>query len=95
MLSIKADFIVVDLSDFQMGVCDDPIRTMFMCANGSDVKHVVINGRTVLENGKLPNFDYEKVQYKAQQYYEKMKNSFIERSAYPSQEFDQYSYKMK
>ena len=91
----KADFIVVDLSDFQMGVCDDPIRTMFMCANGSDVKHVVINGRTVLENGKLPNFDYEKVQYKAQQYYEKMKNSFIERSAYPSQEFCQYSYKMK
>lgn len=91
----KADFIVVDMSRFHMGVMDDPIRTMCMCANGRDVKYVVINGRTVLDNGILPDFDYEMVQEKAQRYYEKLKQSFIGRSSFPEAGFYQYSYPIR
>lgn len=91
----KADFIVVGMSQFHIGTMDDPIRTMCMCANGQDVKHVVIDGRTVLDKGIIPDFDYEKVQAMAQKYYEKLKNSFIQRSSFPETDFFQYSYPIK
>ena len=92
----KADYIVVDLSGFHIGVCDeDPIRTMCMCANGNDITHVVINGRKVMNDRIIPDFDYEQVKFKAQQYYEKMKASFMERSSFSKEKFYQNSYRLK
>lgn len=91
----KADFFVLDLNKFDIGVYDDPIRTMFMCAHGSDISHVIINGKTVLKDGKIVDFDYEKIQYLAQRYYDKMKDSYISRSAFPKENFYQYSYEIK
>lgn len=75
----KADMIVVDLDSFHMGTIDDPIRTIFMCGNGTDVKMSIINGKTVMKDRKLINADLEELRIKGQTYFEKMKYGYMER----------------
>ena len=75
-----------------IGVCDDPIRTMLMNAHSQDITYVVINGRTVLRGGRIPGFDYAAVRADAQRYYEKLRGSFIHRSAFPEEGFYQPVY---
>ncbi|MEY8339280.1 chlorohydrolase family protein [Lachnospiraceae bacterium 62-35] len=75
----KADMIVVDLEDFHMGAVDDPIRTIFMCGSGRDVKMSVINGRTVMKDRQIEGIDLEEIKAKGQKYYEKMKLGYVER----------------
>lgn len=86
----KADIIIIDMSHYHMGVHDDPIRTLMLSGTGRDVKTSIINGRVVMENGVIPDFDYELNQKKAQAYYEKMKKSYIDRSLYKDVEEDVY-----
>jgi cytosine/adenosine deaminase-related metal-dependent hydrolase len=90
----KADIIIIDLNRFEAGVHDDPIATIFLQCTGRDVKTVVIDGRIVMENRVIPNFDYEGVVVKAQAYYEKMRNSWLERAmtSRTSDEVFTYSY---
>ncbi|RGZ00479.1 chlorohydrolase family protein [Clostridium sp. AM58-1XD] len=75
----KADMIAVDLDDFHMGAADDPIRTIFMCGSGRDVKLSVINGRVVMKDRKLDGIDLEELKAKGQKYYEKMRLGYLER----------------
>ena len=88
----KADFFVLNLDAYDIGVCDDPIRTMLMNAHSQDITYVVINGRTVLRGGRIPGFDYAAVRADAQRYYEKLRGSFIHRSAFPEEGFYQPVY---
>lgn len=78
----KADFIAVRLDDFHIGTIDDPLRTICMTGSGSQIVHSVINGRTVLCNGVIPNFDYDNVRLRAQRYYNKLRMSALDRSPY-------------
>ena len=57
----KADMIAVDLEDFHMGAVDDPIRTIFMCGCGRDVKLSIINGKTVMKNRTIEGVDLEEI----------------------------------
>jgi cytosine/adenosine deaminase-related metal-dependent hydrolase len=91
----KADFIVVDLNDFDIGVVDDPIKTLCMNVRSNNIRDIFINGKQVMKNRKIPDFDYEKAQKKAQAYYDKMKCSFIERSAFEKEGFYQDSYQIQ
>lgn len=91
----RADYFVLDCNDYYLGVMDDPIRTMCMCADSRDIRYVVVDGKTVLENGRIPGIDYEKLQAQAQKYYDKLKHSFIDRSAFPEKDFYRPSYEIR
>ena len=75
----KADMIAVDLEDFHMGAVDDPIRTIFMCGCGRDVKMSVINGKTVMKDRTIEGVDLEEIKAKGQKYYDKMRMGYMER----------------
>lgn len=53
----KADLIVVDFDAPAMGQVIDPIQTLMLNASGREVCTVVIGGRFVLEDGRLPGID--------------------------------------
>ena len=55
----KADIIVIDLSDYRLGPIDDPIRTLVMMGNGRNVRQVIVDGRTIVQDGKIPGLDTE------------------------------------
>ena len=74
----KADITVVDLSTLRTGPIDDPIRTMVMNANGAQVKTVIVDGRTVVENGAVPGVDVEALRRRAQAYFETYKAAYSE-----------------
>ena len=76
----KADITVIDLNHFEAGIHDDPVRTLFTHLSGRDVWTVIINGRTVMKNRVIPGFDYEGAMVKAQAWYEKVKDSCLDRS---------------
>lgn len=76
----KADIIVINLDGFHMGPTDDPIRTMIVGGSGTDVTMSIINGRIVMKDRVIPNIDIEELKIKAQQYYDKMKLTYMERS---------------
>ena len=83
----KADFVVFDLNKFDIGPKDNPLITLCNNVMSNDIDTVVINGKTVLEKGLLVGFDYEQVMKDGQAYYDKLKNSFIERSAFDKEGF--------
>ncbi len=85
----KADMIVIDLDHFDMGVIDDPLRTVFVNGNGQFVKTSIIAGRVVMENRMIEGVNMEELQNKAQSYYERMKKSYSIRSSVklPDEEF--------
>jgi cytosine/adenosine deaminase-related metal-dependent hydrolase len=74
----KADITVVDLSTLRTGPIDDPIRTMVLNANGAHVKTVIVDGRTVVENGAVPGVDVEAMRRRAQAYFERYKAAYSE-----------------
>ena len=59
----------MDLDSFHMGAVDDPIRTIFLCGSGADVKLSVINGRTVMKDQQIEGVDLEEIKAKGQIYY--------------------------
>lgn len=75
----KADIIIIDLDGYHIGPIDDPIRTMFLSGLPTDIKMSIINGKTVMKDRKIPGIDLEEIKVKGQQYYEKLKRSYMER----------------
>lgn len=75
----KADLFIISLDGFHVGQVDDPIRTMVLYCNSTDIQTVVINGRMVMENRVIPGVDYAAYSQRAQNYYETLKQSFSER----------------
>ena len=53
----KADIIIVDLHRLHNGPVDDPIKTLVYAAAGSDIETVIVDGRTVVADGKAPGVD--------------------------------------
>jgi cytosine/adenosine deaminase-related metal-dependent hydrolase len=53
----KADLVIVDFARLRVGPFLDPIKALVQCGVGELVKHVVVAGRTVVENGVLPGCD--------------------------------------
>jgi cytosine/adenosine deaminase-related metal-dependent hydrolase len=74
----KADITVVDLSQLRTGPIDDPIRTTVMNASGAQVKTVIVDGRTVVEDGMVPGVDVEAMRRRAQAYFETYKAAYSE-----------------
>lgn len=82
----KADIIAIDLDGYHMGPSDDPIRTAFVNGSGRDVKLSIINGKVVMKDRVIPGLDMEEMKEKAQKYYNKLRLSYLERSACKDEE---------
>jgi len=55
--SSKADIVIVNLRGFHTALVDDPIKSMVYFGNQNDVDTVIVNGKTVVENGQVPGVD--------------------------------------
>ena len=53
----RADLIVVDLSAPRLHPLYDPVSHLVYAAKGSDVRHVVIEGKVVLRDRKVTTLD--------------------------------------
>ena len=87
--------IVVDLDSLHMGPIDDPIRTMFMAGNRTDIKMSIINGRIVMKDQKVLGVDTDELKERGQIYYDKMKLGYMERDGFhlPAEEIFRPSYR--
>ncbi|MYY07070.1 MULTISPECIES: chlorohydrolase family protein [unclassified Streptomyces] len=74
----RADITVVDLSGARTGPVDDPIRTLVLAANGRDVRTVVVNGRTVVDEGALLGARHDDRE-RAQAYLDRYRAGYTER----------------
>jgi len=64
-LGVKADIVVVDLRGLHTALTYDPIKTMVYWASQSDIETVIVDGRKVVENGRIPGLDEEALARKA------------------------------
>ncbi|MGD9318177.1 MAG: chlorohydrolase family protein [Anaerolineae bacterium] len=53
----KADITIVDFSKLHIGPVDDPIKSLVYAASGSDVDTVLVDGRVVVEGGRVPGIN--------------------------------------
>jgi cytosine/adenosine deaminase-related metal-dependent hydrolase len=67
----KADIVVVKLNSINMSPVRDPIRNLVMSGSNSDVKTVIIDGKIIVEDGKVPGIDEEKLAENLQREQEK------------------------
>jgi 5-methylthioadenosine/S-adenosylhomocysteine deaminase len=56
----KADLVLVDVTHRNMRPVRDPVRSLIYAAADRAVKTVIIDGRTVVENGTVLTMDHEK-----------------------------------
>jgi cytosine/adenosine deaminase-related metal-dependent hydrolase len=61
----KADIILINLSRFHTALVDDPIKSMVYFGNQNDVDTVIVDGRTVIENGQVPGIDLNRLAIEA------------------------------
>jgi 5-methylthioadenosine/S-adenosylhomocysteine deaminase len=64
-----ADMVIIDLSargTLRYGPVRDPIKSLLECGVGDDVDTVIVNGKTVMENGVIPGVDLHELQSAAQ-----------------------------
>jgi cytosine/adenosine deaminase-related metal-dependent hydrolase len=71
-----ADITVVDLSKFESGPVDDPVRTMIMHATGRDVRRVVVAGRTVVDDWTIPGVDLTALAAEGQRIFDAIKQGY-------------------
>jgi len=57
----KADIVVVKLNSVNMSPVRDPIRNLVMSGSNGDVTTVMIDGKIVVEDGRVPGIDEEKL----------------------------------
>jgi cytosine/adenosine deaminase-related metal-dependent hydrolase len=70
----KADIVIVKLNSINMSPVRDPIRNLVMSGCNSDVNMVMIDGKIVVEDGKIPGIDEEKLAENLQREQEKVWN---------------------
>jgi cytosine/adenosine deaminase-related metal-dependent hydrolase len=61
----KADIVIVDLTGLHTALTYDPIKTMVYFASQNDIKTVIVDGRKVVEEGRIPGLDEEELGRKA------------------------------
>lgn len=79
----EADLVSFSLSDFRMGVIDDPLRTLVLAGTGRDAQFSMIAGRVVMQDGQLTGMKpsvFTVLRSEAQRVFEKL------RAAYPGRD---------
>jgi cytosine/adenosine deaminase-related metal-dependent hydrolase len=57
----KADIVVVDLTGIHMALTHDPIKTLVYFGSQRDIDTVIVDGKTIVEDGLVPGVDEEKL----------------------------------
>ena len=55
----KADIQIIDLNRFGAVPLRDPIQDIVLCGSPTDVKHVLVDGKFVVRDGRIPGLDEE------------------------------------
>ncbi len=64
-----ADIVIIDLTgrdSLRYGPVRDPVKSVVECGIGDDVETVIVDGRTVMENGRIPEVDFATLRADAQ-----------------------------
>ncbi|MFE7423489.1 chlorohydrolase family protein [Rhodococcus sp. NPDC057529] len=75
----SADFLVIDLGDFTLGVGDDPLRVLTLNGSARDVRRTVVAGRTVMTDGHVLGTDQDTLRRHAQALFARMKHAYSDR----------------
>lgn len=75
----RADLTIVDLGALHTGPIDDPIRTMLYNTSGASVRTVIVNGRTIMDDRRIPGVDVDALRARAQAYFARYKAAYTER----------------
>jgi cytosine/adenosine deaminase-related metal-dependent hydrolase len=76
----KADLIVIDFDDPSMGQTIDPIQTLMLNGSGREVHTVVIDGRFVMEDGRIHGIDDRALRRQAQAQFDGMVAQYPDRT---------------
>ena len=68
----KADIVLLDLTKPQMNPPANLISSLAFSANGSEVDTVLVDGRVLLEKGRLTTIDEERVIYETNRIFERV-----------------------
>jgi 5-methylthioadenosine/S-adenosylhomocysteine deaminase len=74
----KADIVVVDLRKMRIGPYRDPVKALVNCATTDDVERVIVDGRVVVEHGRVVGVDEERLLRQAQAHAEQLWGSVPE-----------------
>jgi len=69
----SADIVILDMNSPHLIPSYDPYSTIVYSLRGSDVRDVIVNGKLLVENGKLTMIDWDEIKSKAQVFVEKVK----------------------
>jgi len=72
----KADLRVVDLTRLHRGLTDDPIKPLVYMASQCDVESVFVDGREVVQEGRIPGLDERQLAQAANTLNQKQKGMF-------------------
>ncbi len=61
----KADVVIVDLTGLHTALTHDPIKTLVYFSSQRDVETVIIDGKKVVDKGKIPGLNEEKLAKRA------------------------------
>ena len=75
----RADISIFDLRGLHIGVVDDPVTALIHYANGVDTETVIVNGRTVVEEGRVVSLAEAELQHDAHQAWLRYKRGLIAR----------------
>jgi 5-methylthioadenosine/S-adenosylhomocysteine deaminase len=68
----KADLVLIDLRKIRIGPYRDSIKALVQCGTSDDVSRVIVDGRTVVEDGHVPGVDEAQVLADAQREAERL-----------------------
>jgi cytosine/adenosine deaminase-related metal-dependent hydrolase len=72
----KADIVTVELDHLHIGPVVDPIKSLVRHATSRDIRHVIVDGRTLVEGGRLVGIDEDAVRAAAQVPYDRLRDQF-------------------
>lgn len=72
----KADIIIIELADMHIGPIDDPIRTLLNSATGKHISHVIVDGKDIVSDYKLVDYDENDILLQAQDAYNHYKQCY-------------------
>ena len=76
----RADLTVIDLDAPEMGQVIDPIQTLMLNGSGREIGTVVVDGRFVMKDGRIPGIDERAMRTQAQAQFDRMAAQYPDRT---------------